>query len=54
MSELAKGGSHGLEVISFAECKSLNDVGVPFLSELKYLTKIVMLGCMNIKDEQIK
>lgn len=52
MSEVAIGGSYGLEVISFAECKSINENnGITPLKRLKYLTKVVMLGCMTIKDD---
>lgn len=38
----------GLEVISFAECKNITDYGIMHLKGLKYLTKVVMLGCQTI------
>jgi len=52
--EISKGGSYGLEVISFAECKNITDQGIIFLKELNYLTKVIMLGCLTIKDESVK
>lgn len=48
ISNVALGGAMGLEVISFAECKNINDYGIMHLKGLKYLTKVVMLGCQTI------
>ena len=54
INELSKGGAYGLEVISFAECKNMTDIGVIALKEIQYLTKVVMLGCLTIKDDSVK
>ena len=48
------GGAKGLQLISLAECKNLTDVGVAYLKNLKYLQKVILLGCMNVKDAGIK
>jgi hypothetical protein len=46
-------GSRGLEVISLAECRHVTDEGVIRLSKCKFLRKLCLLGCANLKDEGI-
>lgn len=41
-------------MISLAECRNIYDAGVTHLSHLKYLTKVILLGCANVKDDGIK
>jgi len=41
-------------VLSLAECKNISDLGVGHLRHLQYLSKLVLLGCMNIKDAGIR
>ena len=54
MEEISQGGARGLEVISLAECKGILDEGIKPLTELKYLSKVILLGCLNIKDTGIR
>ena len=54
MEELSLGGARGLEVISLAECKGILDEGIKPLTQLKYLSKVILLGCLNIKNTGIK
>eukprot|EP00347_Sterkiella_histriomuscorum_P009893 403339469 len=53
MKEVSQGGAYGLQVISLAECKNINDSGITHLKKLKFLHKIILLGCFNVKDEGI-
>ena len=46
-------GSRGLEVISLAECRHVTDDGVIRLGKCKFLSKLCLLGCANLKDEGI-
>ena len=48
------GGARGLELLSLAECKGLTDEGISHIIHLKYLSKVILLGCLNIKDNGIK
>lgn len=50
MTEMSQGGARGLEVLSLAECKGLSDDGIVHIINLKYLSKVILLGCLNIKD----
>jgi len=54
MTDMSYGGARGLEVLSLAECKNLSDEGLSHIVHLKYLSKIILLGCLKIKDEGIK
>ena len=54
MDEVSRGGARGLQVLSLSECKSITDAGVAHLFQLQYLSKIVLLGCMNIKDQGVR
>jgi len=46
-------GSRGLEVISLAECRHVTDDGIIRLGKCKFLSKLCLLGCANLKDEGI-
>lgn len=54
MTEIGKGGARGLEVISLAECRNISDTGVSHLKNLKYLSRVILLGCLNVKDDGVK
>ena len=54
LTKIGKGGARGLEVLSMAECRNINDAGVVYLKKCKFLTRLVLLGCFNIKDEGAK
>jgi hypothetical protein len=54
ISDISVGGARGLEVISLAECRNIYDAGVTHLKNLKYLTRVVLLGCSNVKDDSVK
>jgi len=54
MTEMSQGGARGLEILSLAECKGLSDDGIVHIVNLKYLSKVILLGCLNIKDQGIK
>ena len=41
-------------MLSLAECSNISDIGIQRLSQLKYLTKLNLLGCVKIEDEGIK
>ena len=46
-------GSRGLEIISLAECRHITDEGIIRLGKCKYLRKVCLLGCANLKDEGV-
>ena len=63
IKDINQGGAYGLEVISLAECKNINDSGiskylftviVSSLRHLKFLHKVILLGCFNVKDEGVR
>lgn len=54
MKEVSEGGTRGLQVISLAECKNVTDAGMIHLKNLKFLSKVILLGCMSIKDAGVK
>jgi len=54
MKEISLGGTRGLEVLSLAECRNITDTGISHFKNLKYLTKICLLGCSTVKDEGVK
>lgn len=47
-------GSRGLETISIAECRHVTDQGIIRLGKCKFLRKVGLLGCANLKDEGVQ
>ena len=54
LNEIKRGGARGLEVLSLAECKNISDSCLVHIKALRYLSKLVLLGCMNVKDDGIR
>jgi len=44
-AHVAGGGLRGLRVLSLAECRNFSDVGIEKLKEIRFLTKLNLLGC---------
>jgi hypothetical protein len=53
MKEISLGGARGLEVISLLECRNLEDGGINYLTKCLYLKKVILLGCLLIKDSGV-
>lgn len=51
---MSRGGLRGLQVLSLSECRNVTDLGIKKVTELRYLRKLDVLGCIKIEDEGVK
>jgi hypothetical protein len=54
MLSLSRGGLRGLRVLSLSECRSISDGGLSKITELRYLNKLNLLGCIKLEDEGLR
>ena len=54
LKHISRGGLRGLQVLSLSECRNVTDMGMRKLTELRYLRKLNVLGCIKIEDEGVK
>jgi FYVE zinc finger len=49
-----KGGARGLVKLSLAECRAITNQGIAYLSKLRKLEELNVLGCYSVSDEGIE
>lgn len=54
MLSLSRSGLRGLQILSLSECRNISDGGLSKITELKYLRRLNLLGCIKLEDEGLR